>query len=668
MFNVKSIGPPYYGVAYYPEMWSTGVIEEDIKLMKEVGFNMIRMAEFAWSKMEPTEGVFEFEWLEAVIDRFYVEGFAVVLGTPSATPPYWLSNRYADMFIQKDDGRLMQHGERRHCCSNHPIYQEYSVRIAKEMAKKFADHPAVVGWQIDNEIGTTDRGCFCENCQSLFANHLESTYHDVKKLNDAWGLNQWSMAYPDFSSVAAPRSSSWHHPQLITEWFKFQSDSNMKFVHMQTDILRKQGVTVPIGTDMMPVMELNYPATVEKLDVVQFNHYDDKETLWSQAFWNDYLRLLKDRPFWHTETSTCWGGGTTYWQGYQEPGFCTVNTWFPFAMGGEACLYWLWRTHPTGHEILHGSVVNSAGRPLHTFDEVKQIANGLHQNGERLSNTKVAQSEVALHFSYEANATFRGQPLSDELDGARLYNRAMGTKFYRPLMQANIRCDVIDPSADVSQYKVVVSPLLPDVKESNLLEKMLDWVKAGGTWVVGPFSDIRNAYGAKFTHAPYGHLEELLGVYHKYQLPDKPKTFKAQFTNEYSDIISECSMVCDGLELRGATSVATYTDGPLAGLSAVATQKVGGGQIYLMGTALSPESFKQFMVKLCSDQDVQPTIDASENVFAVPRDDGSMFVLEVLNETGRVFLETPYVDLLTGAVISGEVKVKPYEVLYLAPN
>ena len=664
----RALEPPYYGAAYYPELWSDEVIEQDIKLMKEAGFNIIRMAEFAWSKMEPTDGVFEFEWLEVVINRFYAEGFVVVLGTPSATPPYWLSSGNPTMFIQKDDGSYMQHGERRHCCSNHQVYQEYSVRIAKEMAKKFAKHPAVIGWQIDNEIGTTSRGCFCENCQTLFAGHLEKTYHDIKQLNKAWGLNQWSMAYPDFASVTAPRSSSWHHPQLITEWLKFQSDSNMKFVHMQTDVLREYGVKTPIGTDMMPVMELNYPATVEKLDVVQFNHYDDKDTLWSQAFWNDYLRGLKKRPFWHTETSTCWGGGTTYWQGYQEPGFCTVNTWFPFAMGGEACLYWIWRTHRAGHELLHGSVITTAGRPMHTFDEVKQIATGLHANRERLSNTKVAPSEVALHFSYEANATFRGQPLSDELDGARMYNRAMGTKFYRPLMQANIRCDVIDPQADVSQYKVIISPLLPNINESDLFTKMVDWVENGGTWVIGPFSDIRDEYGAKFTHAPYGHLEELLGVYHKYQLPDKPKTFKAQFTSEFADIISDCSMVCDGLELRGATNVAMYTDGPLAGLSAIATKALGEGQIYIMGTALNPDIFKQFMVKVCNDQDVYRTMDASENVFAVPRDDGSMFILEVSNETGRVVLDAPWVDLLTGEVVVGEVTIKPYEVLYLAPS
>ena len=154
--------PPYLGAAYYPEAWSIDEMDTDIARMKESGMSVMRIGEFAWSTMEPEEGRYEFDWLHTVVDRLAAEGIATVLGTPTCTPPAWLTERYPEILPVMDDGRQMRHGERAHRCPNSPIYREYCERIARQMGEHFGRDANVIGWQIDNEVHPVgNRGCCC---------------------------------------------------------------------------------------------------------------------------------------------------------------------------------------------------------------------------------------------------------------------------------------------------------------------------------------------------------------------------------------------------------------------------------------------------------------------------------------------------------------------------
>ena len=214
-----------HGAAYYPEVWPEEFIQDDIQKMKAVGLNTMRIGEFAWSRMEPKEGEFDFSWLIHVMDRLYAAGIDVVLCTPSATPPQWLTNRYPEVLQMRANGTRMQHGARKHTCHTSPVFREKCAIITEELCKATKGHPAVVGWQLDNEPYPYGNGCFCPLCTAKFRGHLERKFGTIDALNAAWDMTRWSLTYESFDTIAAPGNDQWHHPSLQYEWIRFMSDT-----------------------------------------------------------------------------------------------------------------------------------------------------------------------------------------------------------------------------------------------------------------------------------------------------------------------------------------------------------------------------------------------------------------------------------------------------------
>ncbi|MBN2308909.1 MAG: beta-galactosidase [Candidatus Hydrogenedentes bacterium] len=657
---MSRVMPPYLGAAYYPEAWPAEQVDEDIRLMLDAGLNVARIGEFAWSSMEPEEDRYAFDWLHRVVDKLGEAGIATIMGTPTATPPAWLSERYPEILAVGPDGVRAQHGARRHVCPNSPVYRDHCARIVTRLALEFGRDENVIGWQIDNEVHPWQgRGCYCEVCVAEFRERLRCKFDTIDDLNAAWGMALWSQAYQSFAQVPAPRPDIWHHPSLLTEWALFHSESQIQYVAHQAEILRRS-VSQPIGTDMMPTLACDYREMHRALDLVQYNHYDGMDTLWRQVFWMDYVRPLKDRPFWNTETATCWNGSTAA-NGYKEPGFCRVNSWLPVALGGEANLYWLWRAHWSGQELMHGSVVSSCGRPLHMIDEVREIGAGFRQCAEFLNGTRPVRPEVAVHFSHFAWWLFRFQPMINKFD----YPEALMGRFYRPLMDAQLRADVIDPAADLEAYRLVCSPFLPALDEGGLSERLYAWIEAGGTWIVGPLADVRTLDATKYIHAPFGRLEDWAGVRCAGQIPGDPRDFALRWAHGAE---STGSLWYDGLEPAGAaTALATYADGPFEGLAAATETPVGDGRIVLLGTLPGPDDLGRLLLK-CADASGIAPAEASANVLLVPRmgQAGVGFVaLERENRPGTLKLTRPATDLLTGRQCRGEIAVSPYEVLVL---
>lgn len=657
---MKSFQPPFLGAAYYPEDWPIEQIDADIALMKEAGMNVMRIGEFAWSRMEPKEGVFDFDWLHLVVEKLGEAGIAVIMGTPTCTPPAWLTERYPEILFVRDDIGVAMHGSRRHACPNSPVYREHCTRIVTRLAEEFGKDERIIGWQIDNEVYPYGgRSCVCPVCVKKFRDTMRKKFGTIEALNAAWGTNLWSMTYQSFDQLPIPHRHTWHHPSLLTAWAEFTSDSYVEFVKHQADILHKLTIH-PIGTDMMPVPGIDYGDIHRALDVVQFNHYHGMSNLWQAAFWFDFCRPIKERPFWNTETATCWNGSTTA-NGYKEPGFCRANSWLPVLMGGEANLYWLWRQHWSGQELMHGAVITSCGRPMHIFDEVKEISAGFRTAADFLNNTKPVNTGLALHFSHRAAWMFEYQPMVNGFN----YQVFLLEKVYRPMMQAQFRPDVILPMSDLSKYKMVFSPFLPALDEFGLRERLKAWIEAGGTWIVGPLSDVRTIHATKFTHAPYGSLEEWMGIRCRYEIPADPHEFGLRWWDGRS---SAGSVWYDGLELRGAQALATYTEYPLQGLAAVARQKIGRGQIIMLGTLPQPEDLQKLLITIGNDVDVRPVAEASPNLVIVPREGqagSGLAVAEVENQPAKLAIGGLMADLLTGKKYEGTVEVPPYGVMVL---
>lgn len=649
--------PPYLGAAYYPEDWPLEQIDADIALMKQAGMNVMRVGEFAWSRMEPEEGVFDFDWLRLVVDKLSAAGIATMMGTPTCTPPAWLTERYPECLFVDATGKPISHGGRRHLCPISPAYRRHCERIVTKMAEEFGRDDRIIGWQIDNEVYPhNSRSCCCHACVTKFRADMQRRFGTIQALNDAWCTNLWSQTYQSFDQLPTPRPDIWHHPSLLAAWENFSSRSYVEFVEFQAEILHRL-TDQPIGTDMMMVLGVDHYDMNRNLDIVQYNHYHFREGLWQAAFWFDYIRPIKNRPFWNTETSTCWGGGTAT-SGYCEPGFCRANSWMPIAMGGEANLYWLWRSHWAGQELMHGSVVSSTGRPMHIFEEVREIADGFRAAEGFINGTKPAPGGMAIHFSHQSNVTFKDQPLVHGFD----YLDRFLDSIYKPLIGAQFRPDVIDPSVDLTAYRLILSPSLPCLDESGLRSRLKSWIEAGGTWIAGPLTDIRTLECTKFTHAPYGSLEEWAGIYCKYQIPGDPRDFGVKW-NDGAE--SNGSLWYDCLEARGAEPMATYAEGPGKGLAAATVRRMGMGKIIVLGTLPLPGDLIRLVAGVAAEAGVGPVADASENLLVVPRNGSAgegMIVVEFENRPARIALPRQATDLLTGQVVSGEVEIPPYGV------
>jgi beta-galactosidase len=655
---MKPSNPPYLGAAYYPEDWPLEQIDADIALMKEAGCNVMRIGEFAWSRMEPEEGKYDFDWLHLVVEKLGAAGISVIMGTPTATPPVWLTEKHPEVVYVRTDGIPVPHGSRRHACPNSPVYRDYCTKIVTRMAEEFGQNESIIGWQIDNEVYPLvfNMPCACPVCRKLFAESMEKKYGTIQGLNAAWGTDLWSQTYQRFDQLPISDRHTWQHPSLGTAWLEFISDSYVDFTKHQADILHRM-TRHPISTNTMPLVGVDFGDLNQSLDMVLHDHYNDMGNLWQANFWFDLIRPLKDTPFWNVETQTCWNGSVVAGDS-RDPGFCIANSWMPIALGAEMNCYWLWRMHWSGQELMHGAVLSSAGRPKHIFGEVQAISKGFAASADFLNNTKPTRSGLAMHFSHRAAWMFENQPIVCGFN----YMSAMLDRTYRPITQAQLRPDVILPSADLSPYRVIVTPFLPALDEGGLRERMKKWIQKGGTWIVGPMSDCRTPDAAKFKHAPYGSLEEWAGIYTKYEIPAEKRKFKMRWADGRE---SEGSVWFDGYEMKDGThALATYADGPLAGLAAVTWHQMGEGQIVVTGTALSPQDIQGLVLAM----GVGKVAQASENLLVVPRDGSGgkgMVVVEIENRPATLELPSPMTDLITGITHSGALDLPPYTVMVL---
>ena len=640
----------YIGAAYYPELWDESEIDKDIRRCKELGINALRTGEFAWGKMEPKEGEFHLDWLEKIVDKLYENGIYTVMCTPTATPPRWLLDKYPETRTVAHDLIRSDVSSRNHICKTSPIMREKNRIICEELGKAFGGHKGVIGWQLDNEIYPYNEGCFCKKCKSAFRDYLKDKYKTADNLNKAWGMARWSLSYDGFGDVQPPYPRQWKHPSLRKAWRDFQYAQIESYIEEQAEILHSFGC-VNLGTNMMTHNSLSYYKLNEKLDVVQYNHYEAAERLPLTAFGYDFVRAVKDKPFWIMETQVGWNGSEFADGGYRPEGACYANTLLPIAKGAEMNLYWLFRSHPNGHELAHGALFSTANRPYRVTEEVKRAVEDLAKCEDFLVNGKII-SKIALHNSTTAHNTFECAPVVKGFD----YRETLITKYYAAFKHYDI--DVIDTPHSLDGYKVLISPFLACADENGFKERVIEWVKKGGVWIAGPMTDIMDETVTKYAAAPFSFLEELAGVYVKYQKPVDNGVFRAQWTNDGECAVSTCF---DAFECEeGTESLAHYVDCEFAPLSVITERKVGKGKVILVGSVISHGDLLRLV-------NLAPIAEASGNVILTERTGGEsgIIAVETENRSGYVVLDGKYTDLISGKAFSGRTEIKPYQVLVL---
>jgi beta-galactosidase len=493
------------GVAWYPEQWPESRWEEDLRLMEAANLKVVRIAEFAWSRMEPLEGHYDLDWLERAISLAAKHHIVSVVGTPTATPPAWLTQKYSETLRMEPNGQRVTHGNRAHASVTSPRYLEFCRRIAEQMAIRLGHNPNVVGWQIDNEYGYALMSYDAVTSQR-FQDWLKAKYKTLDNLNTHWTTAYWSESYDNWAEIPIPVGG--HNPGLMLEWKRFVSQAWDEYQRNQMDVIRKHA-------DPRQFITGNLMGFFDG-----FDHYQITEPL-TFASWDDYVgsghvdpaynglahdltRGFKRQNFWVMETQP----GAVNWaavNNFLNRGEARAMAWQAIGHGADDVNYWQWRSALNGQEEIHGVLVGPDGTPVPFYDEVSQTAHEFAQVESSFRDT-IPVSQVALLYSYDSHWAIQFQKHTEKYDDIGLLK-----SYYRALRHLSQSVDVVSAYAPLDSYKLVVAPSL-NVLPKDLGDHLLEYVRNGGQLVLGPRSGMKDEFNALLPQRQPGYLADALGA------------------------------------------------------------------------------------------------------------------------------------------------------------
>jgi beta-galactosidase len=646
------------GAAWYPEQWPESRWVEDLKLMEAAHIHVVRVGEFAWSRLEPQEGQFDLDWLDRAVALAGEHGISVVIGTPSAAPPAWLTQKYPDTLRTEQDGRKAKHGNRQQGSPTSARYREFCRRITEQMARRFGHHPNVVGWQIDNEYGAFS---WDDETHRQFQDWLREKYGTLDALNRRWTTEYWSQTYTDWSQIPMGPGGN---PGLDLEFKRFLTASIRDFQHIQVQAIRA-------ASDKRQFITSNFMGWYDA-----FDHYVLTKEL-DMASWDDYVgsghldavrngmthdltRGFKRKNFWVMETQP----GSVNWapvNNVLDRGEVRAMAWQAIGHGADAVSYWQWRSALNGQEEYHGTLVGADGTPVPLYDEVAQIGREFEQASEALAGTSPA-ADVAILHSYDSRWAINGQRHNRNFDPVGLL-----ASYYKPVREMLQQVDVVSADAPLAGYRIVIAPGL-NVMPDDMAQRLTEYVNGGGHLVLGPRSGMKDTYNALQPARQPGPLVSLLGgrVEQFYALNEDVPVSGAWGSGK-------ARLWAEQLKAQGADTLLTYgeSNGWLDGQPAVLSRKVGKGRITYVGAWLEDTLMRaatQWMIRLGG---LEPALGPVPEGVEVSRRVGAgkeVFVLVNHTKTPQhVALPRPMQRVLHDSAVASTVDLPPrgVEVLLL---
>ncbi len=658
----------YFGAAYYPEVWPADEIDRDIARMNELHMNVVRMAEFSWSMMEPEAGKFDFQWLHRIIEKLHANGIDVILGTPTATPPAWLAQTYPEIFRITENGIRLEHGARRNCSYTNKVYQEYSRRICEAMAREFGHKPGVIAWQTDNEFNLEPD--YSPETERLWHQWLKKKYGDIENLNKIWANHLWSQDYNSFDQMPMPRSFIRHHPSLRLDWMQFHSEQIVAFQDIQLQALRQYS-DLPITHNGMPGQQIIYPDLFKNLDFMALTIYHSYQSLQKAQSNFDRLRGYGKGWYWLYETAPNYSGGWygRTWFNYQPAGALRAMIWMTHALGGQGSLFWLWRQHPAAHEMPHGAILSAWGKPMANYEALKSLGAELARFSDWLMTTPVEAAQVAIIYSHVNDMGLR---IEENINEIKYYD-AWTRLFYQPLANAYLHRDVIHEGCNLAPYKLLLMPLMPRI-DPPLRAKIKNWVEQGGTLILGPVSGFRSSYWTAFTDYALGDLEPWMGITVDSRIPidlwnkETDPGPQIEFVTLPGMTTSDCELWSEALSSAQGTVVARYQKSMHDGRAAIIENAVGKGRVVLLGTYPGESNMHHLIQHYAKLAGIQPLAMGDPGVLVVPRksvDRAFTILINLSHENKTIKLTSPLnLNLIDGHSLSlAQITLAPYQVI-----
>jgi len=654
--RLSADGTPAFGFGgdYNPEQWHPSVWQEDVALMKVAGVNLVSVGIFSWALLEPSEGRYEFGWLDDVLDLLQESGIRVDLANASASPPPWFSHRYPQSLPVTANGVRLGYGSRQAFCASSPEYRRAAAALTTEIAKRYASHPAVVMWHVHNEYGCHNQPCYCEVSGAAFQRWLERKYDDIDALNEAWGTAFWSQHYYRFDEITPPRQSgTFVNPTQVLDFARFSSDELLDCYRAEADILRAHS-PLPVTTNFMGFSmgldkPIDYWAWADHMDLVSNDHYlvaEDPRNFQELAMGADFVRGLASGGPWvlmeHSTSAVNWQPRNIA----KRPGELRRNSLQHIARGADAALFFQWRAAKAGSEKFHSALLPHAGTDSRVWREVVELGADLVAIAEIVGSRVCG---VAVAIIHDTDARWASELDSHPTIDASLLNETR--LWHDALYRLGVTTDFRRSTDDLSSYGLVVVPMQYLMTDAGA-DSLRSFAGNGGTVVITYQSGIVDeddhirlgGYPGAFLSLTGTRIEEF------YPLHEGEEVELTRYGS--GRVFSELG--------RPLTSevLAEFAGGPTACSPAITRNRVGMGTVYYVGTSLTPAGARELVTEILTASSIPVPQKSGDDVEITRRSDGTRTWLFAINHgSADAVVTVDGVDLLTGAATEGTLTV-----------
>ena len=593
-----------YGGDYNPEQWDEAVWEEDMRMFRLAGIDCVTLNVFSWAALQSDEVTYHFERLDKIMELVRKNNLKVVMATSTAAHPAWMAKKYPEVLRTEFNGMKRKFGSRHNSCPNSPVYQKYSVALARKLAERYGTYDNIVTWHISNEYGGE---CYCENCEKAFRVWLKEKYGSIEALNKAWNTSFWGHTFYDWDEIVVPNLQSEHFAQdrttfqgISLDYRRFNSDSILHNYLGEYEAVKAVTPHIPVTTNLMGFYKaLDYQKWAGYMDVVSWDNYPDPtDPPALVAMRHDLMRGLKQgAPFMLMEQTP----SVTNWQSYnllKRPGDMRLISYQAVAHGADTVMFFQMRRSIGACEKFHGAVIDHVGTEnTRVFREVSQLGEELKQLGDTTLDSRTP-SKAAMLVDWDNwwALEYSAGPSCDLKYMDELAN------YYTALYDNNISVDIISAQDPLDDYKVVIAPVMYMTKP-GADEKIRKFVSEGGTFVTTFLSGLVDEHDLVITGGYPGKLRDILGIWVE-ETDALPSYMKNSFSwNEKS---YDCGLICDIMHMENAQALACYDKDFYEGTPVLSKNEFGKGHAYYVATRAGQDFYADFLNKVLEEQGVEP--------------------------------------------------------------
>ena len=665
----------WYGGDYNPDQWPEEVWDNDVRLMKKAGVNLVSVGIFSWAKIETSEGVYDFDWLDRIIDKLGEAGIAVDLASATASPPMWLTQAHPEVLWKDYRGDVCQPGARQHWRPTSPVFREYALKLCRAMAEHYKGNPYVVAWHVSNEYGCHNRFDYSEDAEHAFQQWCEERYGTIDAVNDAWGTAFWAQRMNDFSEIVPPRfigDGNFMNPGKLLDFKRFSSDALKAFYIAERDTLAEITPDLPLTTNFMVSASgsvLDYDDWGDEVDFVSNDHYfiPGEAHLDELAFSASLVDgIARKDPWFLMEHST----SAVNWREInyrKEPGQLVRDSLAHVAMGADAVCYFQWRQSKAGAEKFHSAMVPHAGEDSAVFRDVCELGADLNKlSDEGILGSRLAKSRVAVVFDYESEWATEHTATPTQ----HVHHVDEPLAWFRALADQGVTADVVPVRGAWDDYEMVVLPSVYLLSEETT-RRVRDYVVGGGRLVVTYYTGISDEKDHVWLGGYPGSIRDVVGVRVEEFMPmgddftgvpDRLELSNGAVAHDIADVIGSV----DGT----ATVLETFKDDPWTGMDgapAIVAHTFGEGRSVYVGARLGRDGIALSLPEILDSLGMAEAGGNDGRVLHVEREgaDGSRFVFSFnrTHETVRVPVEGEVV-VSSFADVDGETaSIKPNGVI-----